>query len=69
MAIEPIPTSAAPVRKVAAAGLGGAATTLILYIAKHYAGIELPADVAGAVTTIVTFGLAYFVPSAPAETL
>lgn len=46
-----------PQPKVIAAGLGGAVTTLVLFILSNY-GIEAPPEVAAALATIiaVTFG-------------
>tara|TARA_R110002095_G_scaffold55543_1_gene47839 strand:+ start:2023 stop:2202 length:180 start_codon:yes stop_codon:yes gene_type:complete len=50
-----------PNKKVQAGGLAGALTTLIIGVA-GMAGVEVPAEVAAAATTLV-FGLvAYFVP-------
>jgi putative flippase GtrA len=49
-----------PTRKVGAAGLGGAAGTLVLW-ALSAAGIELDAELAGAVATLTGFITAYFV--------
>lgn len=67
MAIEPLPVSLAPVRKVAAGGMGGAASVLILYVLEHYAGISVPAEVASAASVLITFAVSYFTPSAPGE--
>lgn len=52
----------APRRKVAAAGLGGASAVLIVWVVGLF-GVELPPEVAGAITTIVGFLVAYFVPA------
>lgn len=52
---------AKPNKKVQAGGMAGALTTLIVGVARM-AGVEVPAEVAAAATTLV-FGLvAYFVP-------
>lgn len=52
----------APRRKVAAAGLGGAAAVLIVWVIGLF-GVELPPEVAGAITTVVGFAVAYLVPA------
>lgn len=52
--------SAAPTRKVTAAGLAGAVTTVAAWVAGQF-GVTVPAEVAVAVTTILTVGTAYIV--------
>ena len=54
--------SALPVRKVGAAGLGGAVATGVIWALSHFAGIELGEEVAAALVTIITFGVGYLVP-------
>lgn len=49
-----------PSRKVGAGALAGA-TTIILVFILGSAGVDLPAEVASAVTTILTFATSYFV--------
>lgn len=44
--------------KVAAAGIGGAVTTVLIWGATA-AGIEIPAEVAAAIATIIAFGAGY----------
>lgn len=56
-----------PLRKVSAAGLSGAVTTVVLWLVE-LSGVEVPAVVAAAVTTIVAASMGYYVPSAPYET-
>lgn len=53
------PTSS-PTPKVAAAGLGGAITSLILWLAKEYFLVEPPAEVGAAIATLIAFASAYF---------
>jgi hypothetical protein len=55
-----------PVRKVNAAGLAGAVTTLVLWVVEATAA-TVPAPVAAAITTVVAAGIAYLTPSAPGE--
>ena len=44
--------------KVAAAGIAGAVTTMIIWGAST-AGVEIPAEVAAAIATIIAFGAGY----------
>lgn len=50
-----------PVPKVAAAGIGGAVATLIVYGA-GLAGVEVPGDVGAAIATVVAFAAGYLKP-------
>ena len=54
--------SALPVRKVGAAGLGGAVSTALIWALGHFAGLELGEEVTAAVVTLVTFAVGYLVP-------
>lgn len=56
MTPAPDPT---PKAKVVAGGLAGSATTIVLFILVNYAGVELPAEVGAALTTILSFVFAY----------
>lgn len=53
--------TAAPTRKVAAGGIGGALSIVLIYIIQVVFTVELPAEVASAVTLIVSFLASYFV--------
>ena len=55
--------TAAPTRKVTVGALAGALTVLAVYLL-GLAGLDLPAEGAAALTTLVSFVLAYLVPSA-----
>jgi hypothetical protein len=55
-----------PIRKVNATGLSGAAATIVLWLVDT-AGLEVPAAVAAAITTVVAAGTGYLTPSAPGE--
>jgi putative flippase GtrA len=50
-----------PVPKVAAAGIGGAVATIVVYIASQV-GVEIPGDVGAALATVVAFAAAYLKP-------
>jgi hypothetical protein len=59
-----------PTRKVALGGLAGAVATVIVWASKAFGGVEVPAEIAVALTAIFTFALQYFVadketPNAP----
>lgn len=47
-----------PQPKVAAAGVAGAVTTLIVFIAAQF-GLEIPSEAAAAITGLVAFGAGY----------
>lgn len=49
-----------PQPKVLAGGVAGALTVLLVYGLKAFAGIDLPAEVSAAVTTVLSFTAAYF---------
>ncbi|ASM62386.1 holin [Arthrobacter phage Laila] len=50
--------SAKPTPKVAAVGVSGALTVLIVWVA-GLCGIDMPAEVAAAISVVVTFGAGY----------
>lgn len=50
-----------PSRKVTAAGLAGALTTVGAWAIGAFTGVTVPAEVAVAATTILTVGTAYIV--------
>jgi hypothetical protein len=53
--------SNAPTRKVAIGGAAGALATIICWASSAFGGVEIPAEIAVAITALVTFGLQYFV--------
>jgi len=50
-----------PVPKVAAAGIGGAVATIVVFVASSL-GFEIPGDVGAAIATVVAFAAAYLRP-------
>lgn len=52
----------APVAKVAAAGVAGAAATVLVYVA-DLLGLELPAVVAAAIVAVLAFAAGYLRPT------
>ena len=52
--------TATPTNKVAAAGIAGALSVFVIYLVGAIFGIEVPAEVASAFTTLVAFVAAYF---------
>lgn len=57
--------SAAPIRKVSAGLVGGAVATLILWSLSQYANFNPPQPVADAITTLISFAVAYVIPPSP----
>ncbi len=55
---EPTP-SATPKPKVVAAALAGSATTIVLFLLSTYAHVDLPGEVAAAITTVLSFLIGY----------
>lgn len=53
---------ATPTRKVATAGISGAVVAILIWVLQATTDVEVPAEVAAAVTTIVAFVLSYLVP-------
>lgn len=49
--------------KVAGGAVAGAFSVLLLYLLDMYASFRPPSGVAAAITTIITFVVAYFIPS------
>lgn len=54
--------SAAPVPKVAVGGAVGAVVAIVVWALKQYGGIELPAEIAAALTVIFSFMAGYMTP-------
>jgi hypothetical protein len=55
-----------PTRKITAASLA-AAVSLIIVWAVGLAGADVPAEVASAITTVLTVGTGYLVPEKPGQ--
>lgn len=51
-----------PVPKVVAAALGGALTSIVLWALTAFTGVEVPAGVAAAVATVLSFAAGYLQP-------
>lgn len=52
-----------PTRKMTAVGLAGALTTIIITISRDAIGYEMSADLASAITTIISFMSGYLTKS------
>lgn len=50
-----------PTRKVGSGMMGGAVAVIAIWAIKQFAGVELPADVASAITLLLTSGPAYLI--------
>jgi CDP-diglyceride synthetase len=48
--------------KAIAAVIGGAVTTILVWVLNTYAHANIPAEIAGAGQTLITTALVYFVP-------
>lgn len=55
-------SSGIPSRKVAYGGIAGALATIICWGSKAYGGVEIPAEIAVALTALFTFALQYTIP-------
>lgn len=51
-----------PTKKVSAAGIGGAISVLVIFVAQEF-GVEIPGDVGAAIGTVAAFTLGWLVPS------
>lgn len=49
-----------PTQKVQAAGIGGAVTSLVIWLIASFTHVEMPAEVGAALATIFAFVFAYF---------
>lgn len=59
-------TNWVPTAKVAGGAVGGAVTTIVLWLLETYAHLQLPVPVSAAVGVLVTLGVAYLIPGAQA---
>ena len=61
----------APTRKVVAAGVAGAVTTVLIFVLNNYvipgSAAKITGDVGAAITTILSFAISYFVPPAQSD--
>lgn len=57
--IEIPPTDPTPQPKVVAMGLSGAVTAIVLWLVSTFTQVEMPAEVAAALTTVVGFLFGY----------
>lgn len=54
--------SALPVRKVTAAGVAGAATAIIVWILSAAFKVNIPPEIASAITVVLAVAAGYFIP-------
>ena len=57
--------TANPTQKVAAAGIGGSLTILIVYVIQQAFDVQIPAEVASALTALISFASGYLVREKP----
>lgn len=53
--------TAAPTRKVAATGIAGAITIVLVYLVQALFNVEIPAEVSSAITLLISFVSGYMV--------
>lgn len=53
--------SSAPTNKVAAGGIGGSISVVLLYLIETVFDITIPAEVAASAATVISFATAYLV--------
>lgn len=58
-----------PAPKVGAAGISGILATLIIWTLNKYGGVEVPADMAALLTTVIAFVGGYVMPDTKAKKL
>jgi putative flippase GtrA len=59
-----------PVRKVAAGGLAGAVTTILVWVLNKYVlKSPIEGDIGAAITTVLSFIVSYFIPPSANETV
>lgn len=56
-----------PTRKVGAGGLGGAVAVIVIYVLQRWAHLDIDATLSAAITTIVTFIVAYLTPPSTSD--
>lgn len=59
--------TAAPARKVAAGGVGGAVSVIVIAALQHYAKLDIDPTLASAITTVVSFVIGYIIPPAAGD--
>lgn len=55
-------------RKVAAGGLGGAFSVVLIELVQQVFHVAIDATLSSAITTILTFTVSYFIPNADTDT-
>jgi hypothetical protein len=60
-------STAAPTQKVAAGGIGGAVSVIVIALLQHYANLTIDPTLASAITTVVSFLVGYIVPPSARE--
>jgi len=61
--------SAAPTQKIAGVFVAGWLAVCVLYVLRVYARVDLPPEVAAAVTGLIAAGVGYLIPPAAGETV
>jgi hypothetical protein len=66
-AITKMANSTYPTKKVAAAGVAGAVSIVVVWVLHRFVQVDVPPEVASAGTTILAFLAGYFMPPASRE--
>lgn len=53
-----------PTRKVGSGLLAGALTSIAVWALDQFAGVQIPAEIAAAITTVLAFAVSWLVPEA-----
>lgn len=53
--------SSAPTNKVAAGGIGGSISVVLLWVFTQFVTVEIPPEIAAAIATIISFASGYLV--------
>ena len=59
MAIAYDQPTAEPTPKMTAVGIAGSVTVILLYLVKVIFNVDMPAEVASAITAVISFGAGY----------
>ncbi|MHB8815837.1 MAG: hypothetical protein ACYDAE_21605 [Steroidobacteraceae bacterium] len=56
--------SKVPTNKLAASGIAGSVTAIVVWAVKQWGSVDVPADIAVAISTVISFVAGYFTPPA-----
>lgn len=59
--------TAAPTRKVAAGGVGGAVSVIVIACLQYFAKLNIDPTLASAITIVVSFAISYIIPPSASD--